>query len=338
MSMIAKNRTKSTWTPLCNEETNNQIFEERKVLINKWFEKWTHEQRKQVLEDVIGKSKMKEKAFIRDFVKEHIPPLKRDFTRHLPRVICIYIFSFLDPRSLCRSSQVCWYWKYVTELDQLWMPKCVKLGWNLPIMPGQYETGVWKRNYIENIRTLQIMFPKKATKLDFTKIESRRPPKSAKDKDKKTTPWRGSDPEPKDTWRFNYLENDDVVQDVKALRKKKSYAPEGREISRNTRSKVKTGQNIHNSEIRRSQSYTKIITSPVNDALNDWDGLNAAITLPPEALKGVTRPAPVHPTTYLRPPKNKPISARTPRDPPTTDLFPKHPWKVEDKEGSDDEL
>lgn len=40
------------------------------------------------------------------------------------------------------------------------MPKCVKLGWNLPIMPGQYEVGVWKRNYIENIKTLQIMFPK----------------------------------------------------------------------------------------------------------------------------------------------------------------------------------
>ena len=27
-------------------------------------------------------------------------------------------------------------------------------------MPGSYEVGVWKRNYIENIKTLQIMYPK----------------------------------------------------------------------------------------------------------------------------------------------------------------------------------
>lgn len=29
--------------------------------------------------------------------------------------------------------------------------------------------------------------------------------------------WRGSDPTPKDTWRYNYLNNDDDVEIVKAL-------------------------------------------------------------------------------------------------------------------------
>ena len=29
--------------------------------------------------------------------------------------------------------------------------------------------------------------------------------------------WRGSDPAPKDTWRYNYLNNDDEVEIVKAL-------------------------------------------------------------------------------------------------------------------------
>lgn len=43
---------------------------------------------------------------------------------------------------------------------------------------------------------------------------------------------------------------------VTPRRKKKTYAPEGKEISRNSRSKVKTGQHIHNTEVRRSQSYT----------------------------------------------------------------------------------
>ncbi|WAR16089.1 FBX16-like protein [Mya arenaria] len=288
MSMIAKNRTKSTWTPLSNEETNNQIFEERRVLINKWFDKWTHDQRKHIMEDLIHKAKIREKGFIRDYVKEHVPALKRDFTRHLPRVISIYIFSFLDPRSLCRAGQVCWYWKYLTDLDQLWMLKCVKLGWNLPVMPGQYETG-------------------KSTKIDLSKIvPQQKPPKSAKSG--KSTPWRGSDPVPKDTWRYNYLENNDVVQDVKTMRRRKDYAPEGKE---------------------------KIVTTS-QDHLNNWDGFTMSMTMPPDASMGVTRPAPVH--SHPRPTKRQQVSARTPRDPPSTDLFPKQPWKVGNKEESDEEL
>lgn len=39
-------------------------------------------------------------------------------------------------------------------------------------------------------------------------------------------------------------------------RKKKSYAHEGKDIAQRSRSKVKTGQHIHNTEVRRSQSYT----------------------------------------------------------------------------------
>ena len=33
----------------------------------------------------------------------------------------------------------------------------------------------------------------------------------------KKTPWRGSDPTPKDTWRNNYLENEDEVTKVNKL-------------------------------------------------------------------------------------------------------------------------
>lgn len=333
--MIAKNRTNSTWTPLNNEETNNQIFEERRVLINKWFDKWTHEQKKQILEDLIQKSKLKEKGFVRDYVKDHIPALKRDFTRHLPRVISIYIFSFLDPRSLCRCSQVCWYWKYLTELDQLWMPKCMRLGWNLPIMPGQYEVGVWKRNYIENIKTLQIMYPKKHAKVDLSKIHSisKKPQKSAKQP--QGTPWRGSDPVPKDTWRFNYLENDDVVQDIQKMHRRKTHAPEGKEITRQSCSKVKTGQNLHNAAVKRSQSYTKLLSSS-SDPLQNWEGFKTHVKTPDNAMLDMARPAPVYSAPLFKSAKRQ-ASARTPRDPPSTDLFPKQPWNVTQKDDSDDE-
>lgn len=35
-----------------------------------------------------------------------VPAADHDFTRVLPRQLCIKIFSCLDPRSLCRAAQV----------------------------------------------------------------------------------------------------------------------------------------------------------------------------------------------------------------------------------------
>ena len=51
--------------------------------------------------------------------------------------------------------KVCWYWKMLTESDQLWMPKCLRFGWNLNYIPSSFENGIWKQFYIENIRALQ---------------------------------------------------------------------------------------------------------------------------------------------------------------------------------------
>jgi len=51
--------------------------------------------------------------------------------------------------------QVSWHWKSVVELDQLWMPKCLKLGWMLTFSPSLHETGMWKRLYIENMVALK---------------------------------------------------------------------------------------------------------------------------------------------------------------------------------------
>ena len=140
-------------------------------------------------------------------INDRKPMHRGDFTRKLPRVVSLYIYSFLDPRSLCRASQVrahttwtqpqnqnrwlvkplknhikhkiivqcidarciisvrgfqvCWYWKYLCELDQLWMPKCMRLGWVLSFSPSVYERGVWKRLYLENIMALKVMAPRK---------------------------------------------------------------------------------------------------------------------------------------------------------------------------------
>jgi F-box protein 16 len=43
----------------------------------------------------------------------------------------------------------------LSESDQLWIPKCLRFGWNLNYIPSSFETGIWKQFYIENIKALQ---------------------------------------------------------------------------------------------------------------------------------------------------------------------------------------
>lgn len=63
--------------------------------------------------------------------------------------------------------KVCWNWKTLAESDQLWMPKCLRFGWTLSYTPSPYETGIWKRFYIENIKALQLI----PTKVLISKIK-----------------------------------------------------------------------------------------------------------------------------------------------------------------------
>nr|KAG5691354.1 hypothetical protein BaRGS_033403 [Batillaria attramentaria] len=259
MSMIAKNRIKSAWTPLSNEETNNKIFEERRDLIGKWYQKWNDEQRRRVLEDLLQHSKRKQLEFVRDIVHNRVSPANIDFTRVLPRVISLYVFSFLDPSSLSRASQVCWYWHDLCERDELWMPRCVRVGWYLPFTPSPYERGVWKRHFVENIKMLIVLAPKKPPKIDLDKLNHQ---ERRKLKDKKSpgqTPWRGSDPVPKDTWRYNVLENDEIVKTVQKMRQRKAYGTEVDSMTSHAHSKVNTGTNVLNT-VRRSQSLSSALS------------------------------------------------------------------------------
>ncbi|CAF2640057.1 unnamed protein product [Rotaria sp. Silwood2] len=152
-----KNRLYSTWTPLQDDETNARLFDERKQLANKWFEKWTDDQRRIVLEDLLAQCRPRQLAYARNLLTKKFPAQHQDFTRLFPRVLGLYIFSFLDPRSLCRCAQVCWYWKFLSESDQIWMPKCLRFGWTPKQSASPYESNVWKRVYSFNIQALQTM-------------------------------------------------------------------------------------------------------------------------------------------------------------------------------------
>ncbi|XP_033640268.1 F-box only protein 16-like isoform X1 [Asterias rubens] len=229
----------SAWTPMNHHPTNDKVYEERKEVLQKWFDRWTDSQRRAAIVDVTDRCSLGQLQFLKQIVINKLPVVRQDFTRELPRAICLYIFSFLDPRSLCRCAQVCWFWKYLTELDQIWMPKALRLGWYLSFSPSPYEAGVWKRHYLENVRSLHYIGPKESTvpaastqlngdttdnskaekgsKRTTPKLKSR-PPKPLDHK-----PWRASAPVADDIKRNNYLDNPDeiLLQRQKRLEKNK---------------------------------------------------------------------------------------------------------------------
>ncbi|XP_042246837.1 F-box only protein 16 isoform X4 [Thunnus maccoyii] len=237
----AKMQTKlSAWTPLNHPLSNSKVFEERRSLLAKWFDRWSDSQRRAVLQDFVLSCSVEQLRFLSLSVSRRLPLQAADFTCLLPRALCLYLFSFLDPRSLCRCAQVSWHWKSIVELDQLWMPKCLRLGWCINFSPTPFEQGVWKRHYIQTVQELQLKprLKQQFVVPDVTTISSRHEdpseavflgeecPASATQrgesisrtgarKEKQPTvppPWRDSDRCPKDTLRFNYLDNLDSIE------------------------------------------------------------------------------------------------------------------------------
>uniref|UniRef100_A0A8C3TVL1 F-box protein 16 n=1 Tax=Catharus ustulatus TaxID=91951 RepID=A0A8C3TVL1_CATUS len=217
----------STWTPLNHQLINDKVFEERRALLGKWFDKWTDGQRRRILVDLLERCSLSQQKFCAKQLQARVPVEAVDFTMRLPRVLSLYIFSFLDPRSLCRCAQVSWHWKYLSELDQLWMLKCLRFGWLINFYPTPFEQGVWKQHYIEMVRELRLTRPKTPSKDEFVVIDvqpvksnvpERKLPLAAQRTSrgrKELPPWRSSDRNPTDTIRYNYLDNYDPIEQAR---------------------------------------------------------------------------------------------------------------------------
>ncbi|KAA8583297.1 hypothetical protein FQN60_015843 [Etheostoma spectabile] len=233
----AKMQTKlSAWTPLNHPESNSKVFEERRNLLAKWFARWSDSQRKALLQDLVLSCSVDQLLFLKLSVGRRLPLQAADFTRLLPRALCLYLFSFLDPRSLCRCAQVSWIWRSIVELDQLWMPKCVRLGWCINFSPTPLEQAVWKRLYVHTVQELRVTALQQQSEVPhISAISSRHgalselavvsdehattptntqtrggTSRTGFRKEKQTTtppPWKDSDRRPTDTLRFNYLDN-----------------------------------------------------------------------------------------------------------------------------------
>nr|CAB3245208.1 F-box only protein 16-like [Phallusia mammillata] len=238
-SKVSTNLAKSTWTPINNSDANNQVFGERRELIMKWFQKWQESQKKIVVEDILKNLSNKHLISISEMLKGKFPQEKHDFTKIFPRVLTLYIFSYLDPRTLCRCSQVSWYWNYLAEMDCLWRPKCLKFGWYPVYQPSPFEEKVWKRFYVTTVHDLNYAKAKSIEAKAREAQESHRPDTARSAMSRVSTarsnistatglmkgpstpspkkplagpkweppPWKGSDKNPMDTMRYNYLDN-----------------------------------------------------------------------------------------------------------------------------------
>uniref|UniRef100_A0A8C8YKB8 Epithelial cell transforming 2 like n=1 Tax=Prolemur simus TaxID=1328070 RepID=A0A8C8YKB8_PROSS len=164
----------SAWTPFSNKSLNRQLFQERVALISHWFDLWTNKQRQEFLFTIFLRCSKSQLKFVQDWFSERIQVAKVDFSTVLPRFISLYIFSFLNPKDLCAAAQVSWPWKFLTEQDCLWMPKCIRFGWFLPYTPTDNEFGAWKHHYIACVSNLDWQTPREAAAIYGTLNEPKR--------------------------------------------------------------------------------------------------------------------------------------------------------------------
>uniref|UniRef100_UPI00398E368E epithelial cell-transforming sequence 2 oncogene-like n=1 Tax=Pristiophorus japonicus TaxID=55135 RepID=UPI00398E368E len=155
----------SSWTPVIHKAANQQLFDERVTLVSHWFDLWTDKQRKRFIHSILLRCSKSQLKFARDWFTETIPLAKLDFTTALPRFLSLYVLSFLNPRELCSASRASWHWRFLTEQDCLWMPKCVKRGWFLPYTPPDHEYGAWKRHYVACACSLDYLTPMEAANI-----------------------------------------------------------------------------------------------------------------------------------------------------------------------------
>ncbi|XP_076786950.1 F-box only protein 16 isoform X3 [Arvicanthis niloticus] len=258
------------------DQTSATVFEERRALLGKWFDKWTDSQRRRILTGLLERCSLSQQKFCCRKLQEKIPAEALDFTTKLPRVLSVYIFSFLDPRSLCRCAQVSWYWKSLAELDQLWMLKCLRFNWYISFSPTPFEQGVWKKHYIQMVRELHITRPKTPPKDGFTAADVQPIPGNSPEEkqspsfafrsssslrkknhpgEKELPPWRSSDKHPTDIIRFNYLDNCDPELFRLGRRKRNEVTPDFKQQLQDKKNKLQDRARLRKAQSLMSLSF-----------------------------------------------------------------------------------
>ncbi|XP_077781507.1 F-box only protein 16 isoform X3 [Podarcis muralis] len=266
---------------------------------------------------------------------------------------------------------VSWHWKNLAELDQLWMPKCLRFGWYLNFSPTPFEQGIWKRHYIEVVNEFWVNSPKTPPKEDFVVVDVQpitkeglevkqslspsvlqsAPPlgkKMSKEK-QDLPPWRSSDKHPTDTVRFNYLDNFDPIEQARQARKKGGgLTPD---LSQSAFQKKRRPSSA-SYKLRKAKSLVSLSadlgSQPKAPARPNWATYHPARYPATKAMAKILaqsaqwnagiRPAPAQGPVPQLSEKGKKAFARTSRSSPTSPLFESQPWELPPSDmGSDAE-
>ncbi|XP_059782200.1 F-box only protein 16 isoform X4 [Balaenoptera ricei] len=184
-----------------------------------------------------------------------------------------------EERRALLGKWVSWHWKNLTELDQLWMLKCLRFNWYINFSPTPFEQGIWKKHYIQMVKELHVTKPKTPPKDGFviadvqpvtsSSPEEKPSPSSAfrsssslrkknHPGEKELPPWRSSDKHPTDIIRFNYLDNcGPIEQSWQGRRKRHEMTPD---FNRQSRDKKNKSQD--RSKLRKAQSLISLSAEP----------------------------------------------------------------------------
>eukprot|EP00058_Branchiostoma_floridae_P002506 XP_002587994.1 hypothetical protein BRAFLDRAFT_125392 [Branchiostoma floridae] len=241
--------------------------------------------------------------------------------------------------------KVCWYWKYLSELDQLWMPKCLRLGWYINFTPSPFEQGIWKRHYLERVQQLHFFRPgdpakeERPTSVMNGEANLRTKPPKPAPKKWEPPPWKVSDKSPGDTKRFNYLDNKDYVASVKESRTRGSVPDLTQLFSKSVVKKPSR----KTAKLAKAKSTSKL-DSPKFGERPDWAQhqtgapfVNLSNTANvSDSVDAGKRPGPARNIARLGRDAER-ANSRSERDPPTAPLFKTNPWTVPVAAESDDD-
>ncbi|XP_074982424.1 F-box only protein 16 isoform X5 [Caretta caretta] len=322
----------STWTPLNNQLMNDKVFEERRSLLGKWFDKWTDGQRRRILTDLFDRCSLSQQKFCSQQLQDRVPVEALDFTTKLPRVLSLYIFSFLDPRSLCRCAQT-------PPKDEFVV---------IDVQPIARDVPETKLSLSSVLRSASVLGKRT-------------------DKEKKELPpWRSSDKHPTDIVRFNYLDNYDPIEQVRQARKKgggrltpdlSQQAFEKKRKPSCASYKLRKAKSLHSAaESPRTQECKNKLSlsadlgsSPKGPVRPRWathqstgypvTKATAKILAQSAQWNAGIRPAPVRAPVPKLSERGKKAFARMSRSSPASPLFEDQPWQIPPSDhGSDADI
>ncbi|XP_070591005.1 F-box only protein 16 isoform X5 [Erythrolamprus reginae] len=254
-----------------------------------------------------------------------------------------------------------WHWNYLIQLDQLWMPKCLRFGWYLNFSPTPFEQGIWKKHYIKKTEEFQMSRPKIPPKNDFvvadiqpiTKdvpeikqsllsvLESASLLRRKINKGKSDLPpWRSSDKHPTDIIRYNYLDNFDPIEQARqAIRRGGGLTLDLRSQSA-FQKKRKPGSGTY--KLRKakslmslsaeldSQAEVTVRPSWAQHQPNSYPLTESTAKMFAQSAQwnAEIRPAPARGPIPKLSEKGKKAFTRTSRSSPTSPLFESQPWEV----------